>query len=211
MTLNTRERNIAIGTSAAVVLGLIYWFAYQPYADAVDSLNGQKTELAQQLANGKLSLRRERELEPVWAEMRRGGLRNDDSTAESQFYAAILYWAQHARTSDPSFKTDPPKPDKDAAAKGFSVVTFHVTVTGTLSQISELLWSVETAVIPVRVTDVQLTPKKEGFDSVASPLTAQITISTTSWTPPTEQAPQQPALVPAETAMSSSSSTGGGI
>lgn len=186
MTLNRRERNIALGTGAVVVLGLVYWLAWQPYSDSLDALENQKADLIKQRDQGQLLLIRKRNLTPVWNTMRSGGLRNDASTAESQFYAAMVFWAQHARTSDPSFKTDPPKPDKDAAANGFQEVTFHVSVTGTLSQISDLLWSVETATIPLRVLDIQLTPKKDGMDSTASPLSAQISIATLSMLPQAE-------------------------
>jgi hypothetical protein len=207
VNLNKRERNIAIGTSAAVLLGLLYWLAWEPYAQSLDALESQKTALIQQDSQNQIAIGFQHRHAIDWSTMRRSGLRNDSSNAESQFYAAMLYWAQHARTSDPSFKTDPPKPDKDAAANGFEIVTFHVTVTGTLSQISDLMWSVETATIPLRVMDLQVTPKKEGLDNGASPLTAQITVATLSMLQAPEPADSQP---PVSAAFAGTTASAGG-
>ena len=90
----------------------------------------------------------------------------------------MLTWARNAGTSEPSFKSDPIRANKDAEKNNFDEEDFHVTVTGSLPSVSKLLWEVETAPIPVRVRDVQLSPKKEGLDDAANPLTAQITVST---------------------------------
>lgn len=191
MTLNKQEKRYAIITGIIVAVAVLYWLVWQPYAQEYDDLQTQSNNYAQQIAEGRAMLQRQMNLGPVWAAMRNNGLRSDASLAESQFYAAILTWSRNAGTTDPSFKTDPIKPDREAAENHFQTVNFHVTVVGTLSQISTLLWSVETAAIPVRILDCQIAPKKEGLDNQSSPLTAQITIATLCMLPEANTAPDE--------------------
>ena len=57
----------------------------------------------------------------------------------------------------------------------FEIIGYHCQATGTMRQLSRFFLGLETAPIPLRVNDVQITPQsKEGLDDVS----VQMSIST---------------------------------
>jgi hypothetical protein len=114
--------------------------------------------------------------------MQAGGLGQDVSSAESQALQAIVNWTQAARLNLTALK-----PERASTQGQFQVIGFRIVATGPMRSISQLLWSIETAALPLRVTDFQITPRKEGTDD----LTVQIGVSTISRLPEgTKTAPQ---------------------
>ena len=65
---------------------------------------------------------------------------------------------------------------------------YRVTATGTMRSLSQFLWDLETATIPIRVTDARMTPQREGTDD----LSLQVGVSTLC-------APADAAVAPAAT------------
>jgi hypothetical protein len=122
---------------------------------------------------------RQQKLKKVWAEMQTGGLKVDPSLAQSQTYQALVEWARGANVGLPNIKFD-----RQSQEGSFQVISFSVTATGSMPQVSRLLWALETASIPVRVNEVQITPVKEGTDSL------QVRISVSSLCQPPLDTPK---------------------
>jgi Tfp pilus assembly protein PilO len=97
-----------------------------------------------------------------WAEISSGALKRDESQSESQMLQNVLEWARGAGMEVPSFKRERVEREKD-----FVKVTFRATGTGTMNQIGNFLWRIQTASVPVRITDVSITSKKEGTDDLS--------------------------------------------
>ena len=169
MVLSKRERYIAIGTVAAVaILGLDY-FVFSPLKRMHDQIVVDGAQVTQDQTAANNLFTRQRNLKKVWTEMQQGGLKVDPSEAESQAYHAVLNWADAAGVDLTALKSE-----RTSQEGKFQVISFHVTATGPLRAISRLLWSTETAAIPVRITDMQVIPRKEGTDD----LSVQLSIST---------------------------------
>jgi hypothetical protein len=77
------------------------------------------------------------------------------------------------------------KPDRGEREKDFAKMTFRASATGTMSQIGNFLWRMNTSAVPVRVGEMTLTTHKEGTDD----LTLQLSISTIYLAADTENAP----------------------
>jgi Tfp pilus assembly protein PilO len=97
-----------------------------------------------------------------WTEISSGALKRDESQSESQMLQNVLEWARGAGMEVPSFKRERVEREKD-----FVKVTFRATGTGTMNQIGKFLWRIQTASVPVRITDVSITSKKEGTDDLS--------------------------------------------
>jgi hypothetical protein len=162
MVLTKREKYIAIGVAAAVGLLVLDSLAFTPYFEARKALRDGRNQLRLDNDAALTTFERARKLRNIWAELQRGGLMVDSSVAESQSEQAILDWAKNAGVEVASVR-----PERATAAQKFQIINFSVTGTGPLSSISKLLWSLETASIPVRITDMTITPRREGTDDLS--------------------------------------------
>ncbi len=120
--------------------------------------------------------------------MTRGGLSADASAAESQALKATLDWAGQAGVGVTALK-----PDRTTDENGFQIISFHATGVGNTPAVAKLVWDIETATIPVRLTDLSVTPVKEGTDQ----LTVQFGVSTLSRLPTADDRAKPPAAAPA--------------
>lgn len=169
MVLSSREKYIAIGTAAAVAILVLDQLALSPYLARRTAINTERAQVMEDLNKANDLFTRQRKLRNVWANIEKGGLKVDSSAAESQALQAVLDWAQSAGVELAAIK-----PERSTQEKWFQVIRFHVTANGPMASISRLLWSLETAAIPVRVNDVQIIPRREGTDD----LTVQLGVST---------------------------------
>lgn len=177
MNLSQRERYIAMGVIAAILLMGLNHFVIDPYFTERSALVKSEEDLHKQLNEANQLFTRQRRLRKIWTEMQAGGLKVDPSLAESQTYQALLEWARSANVGLPVVKSD-----RQSQEGNFQVISFSVTATGSMPQVSRLLWALETASIPVRVNEVQVTPVKEGTDAL------QVRISVSSLCQPPEEA-----------------------
>jgi type II secretory pathway component PulM len=177
--LSKREKYIAIGVAAAIALVVLDQLIYEPLDAQLTSIDDQRTAAQSRLNDAQTLFARERRLRQVWTDMEKGGLQADSSAAESQLSHAILDWESSSGVVLAALK-----PERATTEGDFQVIGFHVTATGSLPQVARLFWYAETASIPVRLTDIQITPRHEGTDD----LSVQLSISTLCLIPSADQA-----------------------
>ena len=169
MTLTKRERQIATGLGATIALLIVWEVVVSPYFDRVEDVDKQyATAIGQQADISSLFNKRER-LKTDWTEITQGGLKSNASDAASQLQHAIIDWESASGVTETTFK-----PERTTDADQFSVLSYHLTESGSTWAIAKLLAKFESAPIPVRVNDVQITPQKEGTDD----LLLQLSVST---------------------------------
>ncbi len=169
MTLSKREKNIAIGLGAVVLLVIVYESVLSPYFDRVDEIDKQTLSAVNQQNDINMLFERRKKLKTVWTEITKGGLKSNASDAASQLQHAIIDWETASGVTETAFK-----PERTSEADQFSVLSYHLTESGSTWAIANLLLKFENATIPVRVNDVQITPQKEGTDD----LLLQLSVST---------------------------------
>jgi hypothetical protein len=165
--LSQRERYIAIGVGAAVALLALDYFVLSPYLAERDAIAQRQASVFQQLTSANDLFTLERRERRVWSAMQKS-LSVDPSTAESQAEQAVLDWADTSGMSLTGLR-----PGKATTEGKFTVVSFSVTGTGSMPDLAHMLWSLESATVPLRVSDLQLKPRREGTDD----LLAQFTLS----------------------------------
>jgi len=162
MALSKRENLIAVGACAAVALLGLDHFVWTPYVDQRSAVVTQRAVATQQMTDAVTLFQRQRNLRKVWSELQMGGLKVDTSQAASQEQHALNAWAEGAGVSLAALKAERP-----AQEGPFQVIGFDVTGTGSMRAISRLIWSLETATIPVRINEVQISPRREGTDDLS--------------------------------------------
>ena len=183
MILSKRERYIAIAATTSVALLALNYYVLTPLLEHRSQLQAEiQQELEAQTRANKL-VRSQHTMSQRWAEMEKAGLKKDGSAAETQVLHAVRDWAASARLNLVSVK-----PEKTEPEKAFQRITVRVSATGTLETIGQFIWRIQTAPTPVKISDVQISSRKEGVDD----LNVQLGISTIYYAPELEK-PQKPA------------------
>jgi len=155
--VSKREKQIAIATAAAVGLFVLIDFVWQPYSDALDQIQTQTDAVNKQLQDAGALFANQHRLAKIWADMQAHGLKTDESQADSQLQHAILDWEQRSGVTQQTLKQDQARKEGD-----FDVVGYRVTADGSMRSIVQFVWALETATMPIRVTDIRITPEREG-------------------------------------------------
>jgi type II secretory pathway component PulM len=161
MILTKRERYIAVSTGALVGVLLIYFLLVGPYIDRRSEIAAEVDSARSDKDKADMLFRQQIRMRKVWNEMINGGLSSSQSDAESQLQLALNDWSRDCGVTVSKLK------DERSTADGkFVQIGFHLTGTGPLATISNLLWRVETTTMPLRVSEIQVTPLKEGVDDL---------------------------------------------
>lgn len=169
MVLSQRELYIAIATLLVVVLFGLDRLLVSPLLAERADLDQKIAAEQQQLRKATRLLSTSRQMQRQWVRMGGDKLRQDASEAESQVLHSVRDWAQDAGLSLSAVK-----PERSEKEKGFHKITLRATGAGGVGQVGRFLWRIQTADIPVRITDLQLATRREGTDD----LSLQLGIST---------------------------------
>ena len=180
MTMSKRERTVA--TIAGVVIGalVLYEFVIDPKLIEISELDGRIASAQAELerANGLFDTSR-RATRQV-AEMAGAGLRRSDAEAESELLNGVREWAQESRMTLSGVKRERTEREKD-----FNKITFRANGSGGMGQIGRFLYRLQTASLPVRVSDMTISSRKDGTDDLA----VVLSISTIYLAPEAEKTP----------------------
>ena len=174
MVLSRRERYVGMGVALVMGIFVLDRFFVSPLLAQKDDLDGKVATAQQKLDRAQRMRTTSRQMTPRWQSMLKGGLTRDASEAEGQIYRKIREWAEEARLTLSSVKTERTEREKD-----FVKITFRATGTGGMAQITAFLWQIQNANVPVRVADLTINTSKEGTDE----LTAHMGIATTYLAP----------------------------
>ncbi len=162
MTLSTRERIIAVATVTVLALLALDRTILTPWLDRLDAAQGVLAQQQQQLQRAEQTFNNRTRAQRKWRSLTGETLQADASTAESQVLNHVRDWASAAGLSLTALK--PERSEKDAA---FVKIIIRATATGSMKQMARFLHSAQTTELPLRITDLQLSSRKEGTDDLA--------------------------------------------
>jgi Tfp pilus assembly protein PilO len=161
MALSKRERVIGIATGAVLALLALDQIIVTPLdqrgreASSRVELASAELQRMDQVFQSDLGARRK------WRDMAGDTLRSDAPATESQVLNAVRQWAQDSGLTLTSLK-----PERNEQEKGFHKITIRATAQGGMQQVARFLYAVEVAQIPVRVSDMTLSARREGTDEL---------------------------------------------
>jgi len=166
VVLSKREKYIGICAIAAAALLAINSLVIEPYNDALSQLESQEATDKKTLSDNQLLLYRQGSLQNEWQTMLASGLDVDDSVAQSQTQQNLQLWARTAGINLDSLSSE----HIPAQHGPFQVLDFNLefNVSGSraMREIAEMLWSIESAKIPIRLADMRVQSVKEGTDNM---------------------------------------------
>lgn len=169
MNLSKRERYIAIAAGAVLGLFLLDWAVLSPWMEARGALTARLQASRDELEAAKQTLDNERRARRRLHEVAGQTLLDDASAAESQLLNAMRSWSD-----DAGLAVSAVRPDRMEGDNGFGRVTLRASGTGRMRHVTQFLWNVETAAIPVRIEDLQIGARTPGEDD----LQLQFTLAT---------------------------------
>jgi hypothetical protein len=165
MVLSKRERYIVIGVAIAVAALALDYFALTPIWDGLSMAQNRKQSLEKDLNKAKTILAQRQQFSPQWQGWLRTGIQSDAFEAESQVYQSIHNWAQESGVTIAQVKSD-----RSTEKTLLPEISFTTVGMGTMDAISRLLYRVQNATIPIRITEMTLASRKDGVDDLSMTL-----------------------------------------
>ncbi len=162
MVLSKRERVIAIVAVAAVAVLVLDHYAITPLMDSSERLDNERTAAAQKLSEANVLLNRQAGLQRKWKEMLAGGLTDSPGDAEPQVLHTLQDLASQARLNISSLR-----PERSNQGDVVREITVQTSGTGSMAAVSNFLYRVESAQIPLRITALQIGARREGTDDLS--------------------------------------------
>ncbi len=161
MNISQRERRVA--TIAGVVIGalVLYEYVVDPQVQRLARLDADIAVSSTELDGANTLLEASRSASRQLSQMAGAGLRRSDAAAESELLNGVREWAQESRMTLSGVKRERTEKEKD-----FNKITFRASGSGGIGQIGRFLHRLQTASIPVRISDMTINSRKDGTDDL---------------------------------------------
>jgi len=177
------EKTLFIAVGVAVALLLLNYIVLTPLYNSWSDRQDQIKKLRGQIREGLALKARATSIEQHWNEMFTNTLPVNNTLAESQLFKAFQLWAQTSQVNLAGQKPHAMPPDD--ANSGYSNEEWHADVTGSLNQIYNFLYSVESSPMGLKIDAIDLSAR----DDRGSQLALGLTVSGLVLNPPTNNVP----------------------
>jgi hypothetical protein len=166
MVISKREKVVFIVTLGSLALLALDRLAISPLLAAMDSAQWKRDSLQADKKEIETLVAQRRLLSSRWQAMMQTGLKQDPSEAESQVLHAIHDWAQESGPGQGPAKLTRMNINRLGDKTRLPEIAFQVDGSGSLWAVTRLLWHLETADIPIRTTEVQISAKEGSSDLI---------------------------------------------
>jgi hypothetical protein len=177
-----REKHILIALAIVVFTAVLYMYVVEPYFDTADQISAGRMKLQSDLDEDHAVFQELKVKLPEWEAMKKNGLLDNSELVESQTIGAILAWSELAGVDVKGTRTG--RPSKDG---NFIIITYDFNLEAPMASLSRLLWALEKSPIPLRISDLTITPVHEGVDD----LNVRMQVSALSRAPTADNAPSR--------------------
>ena len=172
--MTQREKYIAGGVGAAVLLYILNQLVLDPYFQRLHDLDTKRTAAIKEKSDADELINRHPRMQKKWMQITDGGLSNDYSQASRKARAAVDEWIRQSGVTLNQWNSD-----RVTDAKPFQEISFTVDVTGSTKPLFEFLQAIETSPVPIRIVDLTVSPPIAGTDE----LRIKLNLSTLSLKP----------------------------
>lgn len=177
--LKRREKWLAIGTAIAVAILLLDRAVLTPVFDQLDVLAGREAQLVSELQKVSRLMDEQRSMRGRWRELTNTGLVTDPSEAERQVLDAVRQWSR-----DSGLDIRAVQPQRVTGGEALGVIEFQADGRGSMRNVTDFLYSLHTAALPIRVDRVRLSSR-----NADGQVTIELRLSTIYRRPDTEGRP----------------------
>ncbi len=154
----------AVGLIAALV---IYYIVIGPYFDRSNELKTEENTARKTIGDNSDLLLLQAKKVPDWNVMMQNGLQADYSTAQSRTQQMLQNWARDAQINIENVRSDPVPAQKGSPFQSINFnLEFNAEGDQGMRHIARFLYSIESAAIPIRLSDVHFQSSREGTDQL---------------------------------------------
>ena len=161
MNPQNRERILLIVALSAVGIFAVDKLVLGPLGSLWSERSTRITELQQSVERGKSLLDRESTLTRRWSDMQRTSLPKNASSAEEAVITAANQWGNDSGITFTSFKPQWIQYDED-----YQTYDCRANATGDLEAISRFVFELETASLPIRAEEIEVTSRDDSGNNL---------------------------------------------
>ena len=184
MENKNRERTLLIGVAVAIGLLVVNMVVINPLTTSWKERREEIAKLTEQIAAGNSTIKAATDIESKWDHMRTNTLPDNSTLAESKLFTAFQGWEQASQITADSHRPTMMEPDEQDS--GFKNEEFKVEAHGSLSQIFNFLYNVESSPMGLKVNSIELNSR----DDQGRVLAVGLTVSGLILLPNTNSVPQ---------------------
>ena len=169
MALTSREQKIMYLAIGAVVILILNAYVLEPVLNKRAEVRQTRLTLQAEVDQSLSTLERKKVLQKRWEEMQQDGLGNDVQAAEAMVYRYLRESSDRAGLELGSIQ-----PERLTTETQLGEIDFVLSATGSMQSVTQFLWNLETATIPLKIKSYQLGSKNE----MAQAMTIQVVLST---------------------------------
>jgi Tfp pilus assembly protein PilO len=167
METKNREKMLLITVAACVGLWLLNYILINPLITSYSSRQARIKDLKDKISAGGSIMLSAKSIEDQWDRMKTNTLSANGTLTEGQLFKAFQAWS----TSSGVVLVSQKPQSKDSDDPAYSNEEIHVDVTGSLTQIFNFLYSVESGPIGLRVDSLELASRDDAGAQLALGLT----------------------------------------
>lgn len=162
MVLSKREKYIGIITGVFVAIPVLNSYIISPLLSRKASLEADVASAQDELDRDRRLFDTARAARHEFASMTGSAMQQERPSAEGQILNDVREWAQESGINLSSLK-----PEREEKERDFQKITFRATCSGGMSQVGRFLNRIQTSAIPVRITDLSLSSRRDGADDLS--------------------------------------------
>jgi len=162
MDLSKREKGLMYGSLAVLAILALDYYALTPLTEQQDLLNVQREQILADMERGRKLFQERKQLAPKWKSMLSDGLKGDPAEAEGQVLHGLRNWAKETGLTLSSVK-----PDRPESKEQLRQIHIQASGTGSMDSIAKFLFKMQSAGIPLKVTELQIGSRNEGDNNLA--------------------------------------------
>ncbi len=179
MNVSKREKLLLLGTLAVLGILALDRYALTPYLEEQDLLQTERDRILADILRGQKLFAERKQLAPRWSNLIKTGLKSDPAEAEGQLLHALRDWAGRSGLTLSSIK-----PDRQQSKEPLKEIHLQTNGTGSMEAVAKLLWEIQSAPFPLKVTELQIGSRIDGNND----LTVQLKLATLYYAPETRVA-----------------------
>lgn len=169
MALTRREQKILYLAVASVGFLIFNTYILNPILNKRAEAHQTRLALESEMEQSLATLERKKMVQQRWSQMQQDGLCNDVQAAEAMVYRHLRESSDRA-----GIELDSVQPDRLNTEGRLGEIDFVLSATGSMQAVTQFLWRLETATIPLKIKWYQLGAKNE----MAQVMTLQAVLST---------------------------------
>ena len=138
MKIENRQQILVVLTIAVVALLIANSIIFTPLGNMWSKRSKEITELRKKITNGTDMIKREKDWNARWADMRTNALPANPSLAEQQMVGEIVSWSGNTGVELPSVA---PQVKNDST--NYMTINCRVEANGTMASLSQFLYNIE--------------------------------------------------------------------